>query len=146
MNSSISHPSGSDTGRVPNLDRLKKRAELLKRQYSENVIGKSTSTEDEPADLAAVLARVDGLVNVQTAISCPHCPWMEGVSDSSTGYALVDTSGESLSEWFLGDRCPRHADHAPANADIIVQYETIQTVRHPNALKRNARNIARLDS
>jgi len=146
MSSATDCRSKSSPEGPPNIDQLKQRAETLKTRYSELVIGKSTPVDGEPADLAAVFARVDGLVNLRTAISCPHCPWMEGVSDNSIGYALVDTSGESLSEWFLGDRCPRHADHAPANADIIVQYETTQTSRHPNALKRNARNIARLDS
>lgn len=146
MSSFANRPSQSDTGTAPNLDQLKQRAEVLKIQYSENVIGKSTPTAGEPADLAAVLGRIDGLVNLRAAISCPHCPWMEDVSDNTIGYALVDTSGKSLSEWFLGDRCPRHANHIPASADVIVQYETTPTACHPNALKRNARNIARLDS
>ncbi|WP_435181269.1 hypothetical protein [Halorussus sp. AFM4] len=145
MSSTTDRYSESRLESPPDLDQLKQRAEALKTRYSEHVIGKSTPTEGEPADLAAVFARVDGLVNLRTAISCPHCPWMEGVSDNSIGYALVDTSGESLSEWFIGDRCPRHADHVPANADIIVQYETSPTARRLNALKRNARKIARLN-
>jgi hypothetical protein len=72
---------------------------------------------------AAVAGRVDGLSN-SSSIQCPECDGsFAGPSVGEPGVAVVDTRGETLDEWHVGDRCDDHAETAlPDEATHVVRY------------------------
>ena len=72
---------------------------------------------------AAVAERVDGLSN-SSGIKCPECGGdFSGPSVGDAGVAVVNTRGETLDEWHVGDRCEAHAEAAlPDEATHTVRY------------------------
>ncbi len=119
---------------------VEERANDLTNRYYRSVIQRSTTTADREADVAAVFARVSGLK--LTSLNCPSCPNPLEITEGDLGYGLVDTTGNTIGEWYLGDRCSVHASCIPIEADILVQYRVATSSRHQKLLERDVQKVA----